>query len=151
MANDLTDSPIFQKYRPYQIGFVQDRHNALGSELDLFIKFFGLKSITTKQSFAKKAKALLKEKLISKQLHNDLQLINLARNRFVKSLTKPNEREIRNLLNNVKSLWWSMKKRDKWDLYRLLLVCMNSIHLEFTNTPNYRKYLKAIGIGRKRK
>ncbi|GEM_PF-6378174 len=146
MANDLSDSPIFEKYRPYQMGFVQDRHNALGSELDLFIKFFGVKSVTTKQSFAKKAEALLKEKLISKQLYDDLQLINRARNRFVKSLTKPNEKEIRNLLNNVKSLSWKKEKRNKYSLYRLLLICMGSMHQEFSNTPNYRKYLKAIGI-----
>lgn len=146
MPDDLSDEPTFQKYRPYQIGFVQDRHNALGWELNLFIKFFNVKSVTIKQSFAKKAKALFQEKLISKQLFDDLQLINLARNRFVKSVTKPNERDIRNLLNNIKSLWWEKEKRNKYSLYRLLLICMQSIHLAFANTPNYKKYLKAIGI-----
>jgi len=146
VTDDLSDDPFFQKYRPYQIGFVQDRHNALGSELDLFIKFFSVKSATTKQSFAMKTEALLEEKLITKKLHDDLQLINKARNLFVKSLNKSKDKEIRNLLNNIKSLWWNVEKRNKYDVYRLLLVCIGTIHQEFSNTPNYRKYLRAIGI-----
>ena len=146
MSNDLRDSPIFQKYRPYQIGFVQDRHNALGSELDLFIKFFVVQGVTTKQSFAKKTTALYEEKLISKQLHDDLQLINKARNLFVKSLSKPNDQQIRNLLNNVVSLGWKKEKRNKYSIYRLLLTCMSTVHTVFANTPNYKKYWKALGI-----
>ena len=79
-------------------------------------------------------------------MYDDLHLINEARNKFVKSLNSKNDKVIRNILNNVKSLWWKTQKRDKYEVYRLLLICISSVHLELTNSPNYKKYFKAIGI-----
>lgn len=114
-------------------------------ELNLLIRFFDVQ-IDLKKSFNMKIKELLCEKTISESLYNDLNLINQSRNKFVKSNNVDNDKEIRNLLNHIKSLEWSISKRNKYDVYRLFLICMQSVHIKLVNSPNHKKYFKAIGI-----
>ena len=136
------------KYKSYQKGFIQDRHIALTSELDLLIHYFvsdqQMKKYLLKRSFRRKNDELYKRKIISKDLYNDLDRINKARNFFVKSMGNPDEKRIRQLLNQIKCLWWDDSKRDKYGLYRLLIICFSQVHITVNNCPSYKKYLKAV-------
>ena len=137
-----------EKYRPYQIGCVQDRHGALNVELDTLIHFFIPKKERKKllsSSFQKKNYELEKRGIIQQDLYKDLDRINRARHEFVKSAPlKPNEEKIRQLLNNVTCLWWDEKKRNKYDVYRLLLIGIMQCHSTLLSSSSYKKYFNAI-------
>ena len=147
--NDLADTPFFEKYRPYQLGFVQDRHGALDLELKTLIRFYITKGKERTKilnlSFKRKIDELKERKIITQSMYQDLNLVNLARNEFVKSAPlAPDEQKIRNLLNNVKCLWWEKEKRKKYSIYRLILISISQTHITLTNTPEYKKYLKEL-------
>jgi len=130
-------------YRPYQIGFFQDRHNALTSEVNLLIRFFHLDKFL-KKSFQVKIDQLKKHKIISKKLYNDLDKINRARNKFVKSSSQPHEDEIKELLYNIESIKPDKENLSKYSLYRLLLISIQRVHLRVTDSPSYKKYFISL-------
>jgi len=142
MSNDFSDDPFYEKYPAYQMGFVQSRHNALNLDFETILK--SNKIEISKTSIRINGDKLFKAGLISKELHTDLNSINLARNQFVKSATKPNEREIRNLLNNVKCIDWKSQKRDKYSVYQLLLICIGKAQQDFQNSEPYREYTNKV-------
>ena len=144
----MSDEPWNVKYLSYQKGFILDRHNALTLGLNLLIHFF-IKNLETrkkilKKSFQLKIYELKKRKIITSGYYKDLVRINKARNLFVKNTGKPDEKRIRELLNNINCLWWDTNKREKYKLYHLLIICFSSVHQELSNSDSYKKYWKAV-------
>jgi hypothetical protein len=137
------ENPFFSKNQYTQKGFIQQYFLQLIGTIDTIIHF-KLKGkekddLLRSHSVDVKIDGLKRNNMLDDDLYNDLKLINQIRNSWQKKI-KPDEKKIRNKLNQIKCIWWDTDKRNKYSIYKLTFICIGQIITTLSNSPTYQEY-----------